>query len=58
MYLAKQLTQLSLKSIGAGFGGRDHSTVLHSCQMIENYLVTDRSVKYAFETLMKKLKPA
>lgn len=56
MYLAKQLTQLSLKSIGAGFGGRDHSTVLHSCQTIENYLVTDRSVKYAFETLLKKLK--
>lgn len=56
MYLAKQLTQLSLKSIGSNFGGRDHSTVLHSCQTIENYLITDRSVKHAFEALMKKLK--
>lgn len=56
MFIAKQLTQLSLKSIGSNFGGRDHSTVLHSCQTIENYLVTDRSVKHAYEALMKKLK--
>ena len=56
IYIAKQLTQLSLKSIGSNFGGRDHSTVLHSCQTIENYLVTDRSVKHAYEALMKKLK--
>ena len=46
MYLAKQLTQMSLKSIGANFGGRDHSTVLHSCQTIENYLVTSDGVVY------------
>lgn len=55
MYLAKQLTNLSLKSIGANFGNRDHSTVLHSCQTIENYLVTDRKVKGSFETLLKSL---
>lgn len=56
MYIAKQLTSLSLKSIGSHFGGRDHSTVLHSCQTIENYLVTDKSVKNAFETLFKRVK--
>lgn len=56
MYIAKQLTSLSLKSIGANFGGRDHSTVLHSCQTIENYLVTDKSVKNSFETLFKRVK--
>lgn len=56
MYLAKQLTQMSLKSIGAAFGGRDHSTVLHSCTQIENYLVTDKTVKSAFEQLLKTLK--
>jgi chromosomal replication initiator protein len=56
MYLAKQLTQLSLKSIGSAFGGRDHSTVLHSCTQIENYLVTDKSVKNAYEYLLKTLK--
>lgn len=56
MFLAKQFTQLSLKSIGSNFGGRDHSTVLHSCTTIENYLITDPSVKGAYEALAKKLK--
>lgn len=56
MYIARQLTQLSLKSIGSHFGGKDHSTVLHSCQTIENYLVTDKAVKNAFELLFNKLK--
>ncbi len=56
MYLTKLSTQLSLKSIGAEFGNRDHSTVLHSCQMIENYLTTDKSVKQAYENLLQKIK--
>ena len=56
MYLAKNLTDLSLKNIGKNFGGRDHSTVLHSYSAIENYLVTDKEVKSAFETLLRKLK--
>jgi chromosomal replication initiator protein len=56
MYLAKELTQLSLKSIGSNFGGRDHSTVMHACHAIENYLVTDRQVKTGYETLKRKLK--
>jgi chromosomal replication initiator protein len=56
IYLAKKYTQHSLKSIGSYFGNRDHSTVLHSCQTIENYLVTDKSVKLSFETLKSKLK--
>ncbi len=56
MYLSKEFTQLSLKSIGSTFGGRDHSTVMHSCQAIENYLITDRSVKAAYDYLCKKMK--
>lgn len=55
MYLAKKMTPSSLKTIGSYFGNRDHSTVLHSCQAIENYLVTDNNVKSAFETLSKQL---
>ena len=56
MYLAKQLTELSLKSIGKSFGGRDHSTVLHSCATIENYLNKNNAVKKAYESLFSKLK--
>jgi chromosomal replication initiator protein len=38
MYLARQLTGLSLEQIGAYFGGRDHSTVLHACRKVEQAL--------------------
>ena len=55
MYLAKQLTNLSLKSIGSHFGGRDHTTVLHSIQMIENYFDTDQTVTQTVEHLHRKL---
>ncbi|MDZ4745058.1 MAG: chromosomal replication initiator protein DnaA [bacterium] len=55
MYLAKQLTQMSLKSIGMHFGGRDHTTVLHSCQQILNYIDTDRKIRQDVEQLRKGL---
>ena len=55
MYLTKEMTRASLKVIGANFGGRDHSTVLHSCQAIENYLVTDRVVKNAYNQMRQEL---
>jgi len=35
MYLARENTNLSLKTIGIYFGGRDHSTVVHACKIIE-----------------------
>ncbi len=41
MYLARQLTELSLQQIGAYFGGRDHSTVLHACRKVEKALARD-----------------
>jgi chromosomal replication initiator protein len=41
MYLARQLTELSLEEIGAYFGGRDHSTVLHSVRKVEQALIDD-----------------
>lgn len=53
MYFAKRFTPLSLKNIGSHFGGRDHTTVLHSCQMIENYLGNDKSVVLAVDTLKR-----
>jgi chromosomal replication initiator protein len=41
MYLVRQLTRLSLEQIGAYFGGRDHSTVLHACRKVEEALTSD-----------------
>lgn len=44
MYLARQLTDLSLEQIGAYFGGRDHTTVLHACRKIEAALGQDAAL--------------
>ena len=41
MYLSKELTKSSLKTIGLHFGGRDHSTVIHSCYSIEEMKTKD-----------------
>jgi chromosomal replication initiator protein len=41
MYLARQLTTLSLEEIGAYFGGRDHTTVLHACRKVEKAIAKD-----------------
>ncbi len=44
MYLAKELTDLSLPEIGQAFGGRDHTTVLHACRKIEALRNTDQAI--------------
>lgn len=41
MYLAKSFTKNSLKTIGEHFGGRDHTTVIHSCQTVKDLMDTD-----------------
>jgi chromosomal replication initiator protein len=41
MYLSRQLTDASLPRIGAAFGGRDHTTVLHACQKVTTRVSTD-----------------
>ena len=41
MYLAKAFTKNSLKTIGEHFGGRDHTTVSHSCQTVKDLMDTD-----------------
>jgi chromosomal replication initiator protein len=51
MYLARQLTELSLRQIGAYFGGRDHSTVLHACRKVEQALDRDLTLSGAVRQL-------
>jgi chromosomal replication initiator protein len=51
MYLARHLTSLSLDQIGAYFGGRDHSTVLHACRKIEQALANDANLSGAIRQL-------
>ncbi len=55
MYLARQLTPLSLQQIGAYFGGRDHSTVLHACRKVERALAHDAALSGAVRRLRADL---
>lgn len=55
MYLARQLTGLSLEQIGAYFGGRDHSTVLHACRKVEQALDQDARISGAIRQLRADL---
>ncbi|WP_035806226.1 chromosomal replication initiator protein DnaA [Lunatimonas lonarensis] len=56
MYFAKEFTNHSLKSIGYHFGGRDHSTVIHAVQTVNDLMETDNSFKAAIIELRKKFK--
>ena len=55
MYLSKNFTKHSLKAIGKHFGGRDHSTVIHSCQAIQNLMDTDAKFRESVDDLQKKI---
>ncbi len=56
MYLAKNLTDRSLKGIGDNFGGRDHSTVIYSCKTVQDLMETDTFFKDTVEELEKKIR--
>ncbi len=45
MYLARELTELSLPKIGEGFGGRDHTTVLYATRKIEKLITKENDIK-------------
>lgn len=55
MYLAKSLTLSSLKTIGLHFGGRDHSTVIHACNSIEEYRAADVSFGKILDEIKNKV---
>jgi len=55
MFMSKQFTNHSLKTIGLHFGGRDHSTVIHAIQNVEKLLEEDRTVKDTIKQLQRKI---
>lgn len=55
MYLSKKLTQSSLKTIGLHFGGRDHSTVIHAFNSVDNLLGTNIKIKETIDGLRNKI---
>jgi len=55
MYLAKQFTDSSLKTIGLHFGGRDHSTVIHAISTVEERMQTTPKHKRIVDELHQKI---
>jgi len=51
MYLTRKLTSHSLPEIGAAFGGKDHTTVLHAYKKIEKEAVTNLELKKSVDYL-------
>jgi chromosomal replication initiator protein len=58
MYLAKAFTKNSLKTIGEHFGGRDHTTVIHSCQTVKDLMDTDTTFRDSVMELQQKVQLA
>src|SRR4028119_1434543 len=58
MYLEKAFTKNSLKTIGEHFGGRDHTTVIHSCQTVKDLMDTDNLFKENVMELQQKVQLA
>ena len=55
MYIARHYTIYSLKTIGEFFGGRDHSTVIHSINKISDSFNHDSLLKCKVDEIIKKL---
>ena len=55
MYLAKELTNASLKTIGLHFGGRDHSTVIHAYQSVEDQMRVDSKYQTHVTQIKRRL---
>ncbi|MFA5500130.1 MAG: chromosomal replication initiator protein DnaA [Candidatus Omnitrophota bacterium] len=56
MYLSRQLTDYSLPEIGEYFGGRDHTTVMHAYDKVQNDIKNKKGVKEVIEKLIENIR--
>jgi chromosomal replication initiator protein len=56
MYLCREHTELSLPKIGANFGGRDHTTVIHAVEKVKSLMRTDKDVFDQVSALGQRLR--
>ncbi|MDI6601537.1 MAG: chromosomal replication initiator protein DnaA [Thermoanaerobacteraceae bacterium] len=55
MYLCRELTDMSLPKIGEEFGGKDHTTVIHSYEKIAKDILRDSEMRSLVESLKKEI---
>lgn len=56
MFLCRRLTTCSYPEIGAHFGGRDHSTIIHANKVVETLSIADANFKSELDAIEKRLK--
>jgi chromosomal replication initiator protein len=56
MYIARDITEYSTTELGFEFGGRDHTTVMHACQKIEERLKLDPNLDSSIQSLIRTIK--
>lgn len=56
MYLCRELTEMSLPQIGEEFGGRDHTTVIHAYEKINQLRQTDPFIEKSINEIITKIK--
>ena len=54
-YLLKTQYGLTFKKIGSLFGGKDHSTVMHGCDVIEENIKIDNKTKLNVENILRRM---
>jgi len=55
IFLSRKLTDSSLKTIGANFGGRDHSTIIHAINQVEERSGQDQAYKSRIDDIINSL---
>jgi chromosomal replication initiator protein len=56
MYIAREITEYSTTELGFEFGGRDHTTVMHACQKIDERLKLDPNLESTIQSLVRSVK--
>lgn len=56
MHIVREITQMSLTSIGESFGGRDHSTVVYAIQQVEKNIKKDKKYEETIEDIIKNIR--
>lgn len=56
MYIAREITEYSTTELGLEFGGRDHTTVMHACQKIEERIRSDPTLEPMIQNLIRLIK--
>ena len=55
VFLARRLTNKSLQEVGEFFGGRDHTTIMHSCRKLEEAVGRDAETREMLDSIRSRL---